>query len=343
MATSQFTLYSSSDVSGPGLLTGQAGMLLALLDACLVNGYAGKSAAGWSKPYVNSGNIGCYKQGAGAGFGLVINDNGPNVTSTYKEAWGTAWESVAGVGAPVGSGSGQFPTPAQLLTTGHTVWRKSTSADSAGRAWLLAADASTFYLWIATGDAVGAYYANFFGDAFSMAGASDAYRCVIVAGAAENAPSPTAGSYSCDLIAATINSQPGKFMARTVGGGGTSILIGNIGNPSLTAGLVGSSYAAGLVLNGALQTPNSADNSIYLSPIWVYESVGQLIRGRMRGLFQIGHPSTNFTDGQTFAGGGDYAGKAFRIVKTGPAFVAGGTAAYIAMWALEISATVETN
>src|ERR1035437_2380958 len=127
---SQFTVFSSSDAAGPGLLTGAAGSLLAVLDACLVTSYAGHTlAAQWTKPTANAGNIGCYKQGAGAGLSLVINDAGPNGTSTYKEAWAIGWESVAGVGSPVGTGSGQFPIPAQLLTTGHDVWRKSATAE----------------------------------------------------------------------------------------------------------------------------------------------------------------------------------------------------------------------
>ena len=136
-------IYSSATggAGNPGLLTGQVGDLLRVLDKVLVNGWTGVAAAGWTKPIANSGNIGCYQQGAGAGFGVVVNDNGPNVTSTFKEAWATGWESIAGIGAPVGSGGGQFPVPAQLLTTGHVVWRKSTTADGTGRAWICFADA----------------------------------------------------------------------------------------------------------------------------------------------------------------------------------------------------------
>src|SRR6267142_3788080 len=133
---SQFTQYSSLDASAP-VLSGSAGALLTVLDAILVNGYGSKSAAGWSKPIANAGSIGSYKNGTGSTqLGLVINDNGANVTSTFKEAWATGWESVAGVGASVGSGTGQFPTPAQLLTTGHVVIRKSLTADATARNWV---------------------------------------------------------------------------------------------------------------------------------------------------------------------------------------------------------------
>ena len=344
---SQFTIFSSSDVSGPGLLTGQAGTLLALLDACLVTGYAGHSVSpAWTKPVANSGNIGSYKQGAGAGLGLVVNDAGPNGTSTYKEAWATAWESVAGVGSPVGSGSGQFPTAAQLLTSGHVVWRKSASADATGRSWVLAADSSTFYLWVSTGDSAGVYYHAGFGDVFSLKGSSDAYRCFIYGRGIENSSAGLASASAdwTDAIechAGTGGStnnlsvgQPGHFMARTVGGGGTSILITKKGDGSAAtgSGQTNPPYASPLV--GVFQTPNLADNALYLSPIWVVETSAVTVRGRMRGLFQICHPASAFADGHIFAGGGDFAGKSFLVVKGG---VNGG------FWAVETSGTVETN
>src|SRR6185369_17757627 len=104
----QFTIYSSSDPGNgsdqPGLLTGQAGDLLRVLDKVLVNGYTGKAAAGWTKPFVNATNSGCYKQGAGSLFALHIQDNGANVTSTFKEAWATGWETITATSATVGTG-----------------------------------------------------------------------------------------------------------------------------------------------------------------------------------------------------------------------------------------------
>jgi hypothetical protein len=121
---SQFTKYSYLDPSGPGVLFGAVGEVIRVLDACLINGYTGKAAAGWTKPFSNSSNMGCYKQNGGAGMTLFVNDNGPNVTSTGKEAWVVGWESMTAVSSPVGTGYGQFPLPGQQLTTGHGVIRK---------------------------------------------------------------------------------------------------------------------------------------------------------------------------------------------------------------------------
>ena len=332
---SQFTIFSSSDVSGPGLLSGTAGSLLTILDACLVTGYSGHSVSpAWTKPFANSGNIGCYKQGAGAGLGLVINDNGPNVTSTYKEAWAIGWESVAGIGAPVGTGSGQFPTPAQLLTTGHVVIRKSASADATGRYWVLFADSATFYFFVASGDAASAYMAFMFGDVFSLKGSSDAYRCMIHGRASENNSTGGTTADNTDSIypcAVTGANGPGMFMARSYGGGGTSITTQKMGDMNALGAYVSNT---GVAVGGFFQTPNGPDNSIYLSPVKVIELAAVSVRGRLRGIYQVCHPLANFADGQTFAGGGDYAGKSFRIVSHG---INNG------FWALETSATVETN
>ena len=84
---------------------------------------------------------------------------------------------------------------------------------------------------------------------------------------------------------------------------------------------------------GSLQTPNSG-NSLYLSPIRVVGGCGLICRGRLRGIYQVCHPVGSFADGQTFSGGGDYAGKSFQIISK---MVNGG------FLAIETSATVETN
>jgi hypothetical protein len=323
MSVSRFTVYTSSDANGPGPIAGAAGTLLTVLDGCLVNGYSGKTAAGWTKPFANASNIGCYKQGAGAGLGLVINDNGQNVTSTFKEAWAIGWEIVAGVGSPVGTGTGQFPTPAQLNTTGHCVVRKSVAASSATNYWILFADASTFYLFILTGDTANTYQGFFFGDMFSLAGSADKYRCILMGNSTENSNSSNLGDTN---LANTVT--PGHYMARSWGGTGTSLQVTKVGDYQV---------AFSNSFSGLLQQPNGPDNSYYLCPARVAEVGGPLIRGRLRGIYQVCHPVGNFTDGQTFSGGGDFAGKTFSIVKSIPS---GGGGAFLA---IETSNTVETN
>lgn len=324
----QFNLYSSSDAAGPGLLTGQAGTLLTLLDMCLVTGYAGHPAPSpaWSKPIANAGNIGCYLPGAGSQMNLLINDNGPNVTSTTSEAWVCGWETLAGIGAPVGTGTGQFPTPAQQLATGHGVIRKSKTADAVGRSWFLYADSYTAILFIAAGDTVGTYIGFYFGDIFSLKGATDAYRTALIAKATENVVDGDLLVTITAINAATA----GHFMPRTYGGGGTSITIGKHGDNARQTSATN--------VDGLVQTPNGPDNAYYLCPVWVHEPSANIIRGRLRGLYYLLHPTASFADGQTFSGAGDFAGKTFKLFK---AMKNANSATSILL--VEDSATVELN
>lgn len=333
MAASQFKVYTSSDVGGPGLLTGAAGTLGAILKACLVDGYSGHPAAGWSCPVAAASNIYSFQLGAGStGCGFVLNDNGPNGTSTFKEAWITGWESISGVGSPVGSGTGQFPTPAQLLTSGHAVIRKSATADSTGRSWVIFADAYTLHLFIATGDSAGIYGGVYFGDFYSLKSTTDTYRCCLISVAVENTAANATGTgvaYGSTSLATA--SLAGHFIARSFGGGGTSITAGKHGDAAKQSGV--SSLA------GNLQTPNGPDNSYYISPIYLTESVASCVRGRLRGLYQLCHAPAGFADGQTIAGAGDFAGKEFYILRDAYA----GTQPAAVPILIETSATVETN
>lgn len=364
MATSQFTIYSSSDVNGPGVITGWSGSLIRVLDYCLYSGSVSKPSAGWLKPIANSASVSgtdvyaCYKQPSGSMMTFFVNDYFPNATAAGKEAWITGWESItslcnAAATANVGGGYGQFPTPAQLLTTGHVVWRKSTTSDNTnGRTWIVLADAYTCYVFIQTGDAVGYYYAGMFGDIFSMKSSADNYKCMIIGRGGENsAVGAASGATPCNgtegwdgftwfRTNTTVPPQgiayPGHFMARTSGGGGSSITVGKLGDLGKCIPYTNNDTNTYPLWTcyGNMQTPNSPDNSYYLSPIWVHEPSSYFIRGRMRGMYQLCHGQVSFTDGQTFGGSGDFAGKTFQVFRY---FPTGG------MYAFEISNTVEIN
>lgn len=356
MATSQFTIYSSADPFGPGLMTGTTGSLVTILDACLVNGYSGKPAAGWTKPLSNiSGTLACYQQASGSQFTLFINDAAPNVTSTAKEAWACGFEKITSLTGSTGGGSiftgsygngsgyGQFPLPSQLLTTGHVVVRKSVTADTTLRPWIIAADTSTMYMWVQTGDNSNVLlYSHWsFGDIYSLRGSADLWRCYVYAMPAENNV-PGAGNDVSDCMNMgaqrdTANSLTGQmaghYIARTMNGTAGSQPIGRKGDVGATA-QGHSALVAVVPINGVLPCPNIADNSIYMSPLWAIDYPSAGYRGRYRGIVHVCHPVANFMDGQIIQGSGDYAGKTFMIVRQ---------SVYGSMWALETSATVETN
>lgn len=299
----QFIQYTSGDASAPQL-AGTAGSLIAVLDACLITGYGAKAAAGWTHPVATSGNIASYKQGTGSsGFGLVINDNGPNVTSTYRDARAIGWEVVAGVGAPVGSGTGQFPTPAQANTTGFLVIRKSVSADAVARPWVLFADSRTFYLFTATGDTAGSYHTFGFGDIYSYGGTGDAYRCMIMAKINENAGG--AENNSLDYLSAFNAAVGGNYIARTAGGTGGSLNVGKHADAVKCA----------TNMIGTCVYPNTIDSSLLVSPIYVHQIAEPSVRGYLRGAYVSLHPTAGLTDAVALNGTGESAGKTFYVIK----------------------------
>ncbi len=331
-----FQMYTSGDAAGPGALTGEANKLILLLRAILVDGYGAIPAAGWSEPIAAAGNCAAFRPGAGTRFGLFVNDNGPNATSTYKEAWVTGWESVSGIAAPVGSGTGQFPTAAQLLTTGHGVVRKSASANAVGRDWIAFADPYTCYLFIASGDAVGSgtytygYTMLFFGDFYSVKSTDDDYRGMIVCRTTENSSGNNFEGFGSQVAAPTTTAPGGFYLARTYGGAGGSVAASHQGD-------YGKNTAA--VYAGKIQYPNGPDNSLYLSPIWIFEPTSGTVRGRFRGLYHVCHEVVNFTDGQDITGAGDFAGKTFKVIR--PIFSRVSNTP--SMVAVETSDTLDTN
>jgi len=332
MPVSQFTIYSSSDASGPGPIQGVVGDMLRVLNACLVNGYPGKAAAGWTKPLADSANAGCYQNGTGSSqLNLHIDD------TAAQYAYATGWETISAVGG-VGTGTGQFPTPAQHGTTGRVNWIKSTTASAVPRTWIIAADAHTCYMWTDIGsNGVYAHYA--FGDVFSLKPTTDTYRCMIY-GSSIGTTMLTAPTGMCDCLtssqAATYwgVANPNfimHYMARTWGGGGSSIQIGRGGDLQVSIQFNATyPYAAYQFGN----QPYGPDNTVYMSPLRVFEYPSGQYRGRFRGLYMPAHYYTQFSDGQTFSGAGDYAGKTFQVVHRG---------GNLGVWLVETSNTVETN
>lgn len=336
MAVSQFTIYSSSDGSGPGPIQGVAGDLLRVLDACLVNGYLGKTAAGWSKPLANSSNCGCYRNGAGSTqLNLHINDNGPHGSTTYRETYAVGWETISAVGGTTGVGTGQFPLT--FNTAGVCSWRKSDTANTTPRSWIVAADAHTMYMWVDVASN-NVYSHHAFGDIYSLKPTTDTYRCMIYGWGVGNTQTYLTGEWS-DCIVMPENGQwgvtninwDGHFLARSWGGGGGAVKFNKVGDASVSYPFNASYRQYGHQMGNQTFGP---DNKAYMAPFRVFEQASGQYRGRLRGLYMPCHYYTLYSNGQTFSGAGDYAGKEFMAIRQG------GNAG---VWLLEISNTVETN
>lgn len=279
------TIYKSSD-SGAPTLDGQAGSLIAVLDACLVNGYGSKAAAGWTKPYSGT-NTAVYQPVDG--HPLDVNDNGAGAGTT-QEATVRGYESMTAVA----TGTNPFPTTAQQAAPGIYI-RKSTTATSTARGWVLIADGYTFHLFTLPADTTSAYQGFSYGRFYSFK-SGDAYRTMIFG---KTVSGVNAGGLGISPASSAGTGTSGLYAPRTHAATGTSIQM--------------SVNGIGSVITNPWPGPNSADGLVYISRWLLGESlVG--VRGYVRGIYQM-LTGNSMSDGDTFTGSGDFAGRTFLVLK----------------------------
>jgi len=307
----QFTKYT-------GTVTGVAGSLITALNAALVTGQ------GWTT--ATNGNRSWYRPPSGNQLYLAVDDSG---VVTAKEARMTGFEGLPTITASPITGTNPFPTAAQNSTgngVANVCARKSATADATTRAYQIFADARSMYLFILTGDSAGYYLCFMFGEVFSIM-AGDAWNTVVIGRFAENSAVVT--NDSLDYINPYISSGAisGNFIARSHTGVAGAVAMCRVGDATKANASTGA-----VMGTGGLPFPQTTDSGLYLSPVWPTNSL--VLRGRMRGFWQICHATTSFADGDTFTGTGALAGKTFQIIKPG----GGG-----GIFCIETSATLETN
>lgn len=322
---SQFTVYSSSMADAP-TLTLHTGSLVNLLNKILVTGFGSTPGAGWELAFTSSDGSGsCYRPPSGSRFYLSVQDDTLTPYTPY-EAHTRAFE----IATSWNSGSGQFPKISQGESAlGRLVSKKVYTESLDPKQWIAFVDAYTLYLFWKTsysGGVSGAWDQSvIFGDIYSYGGSSDLYRCLHIGKESMN-------SFYSDRLAACESvdfSLSGHYMVRSYKGRDGSVRVSKSGN---------SNYMSTAYLTGTFLYPNGPNNSIIMSPIWVYDTPRKTIRGTMRGIYPIYHSYTNFIDADTFEGTGELEGRTFQIVcpyRT--------PADSISVFAMEISNTLDTN
>lgn len=286
------TIYDSTDVGAP-TLTSAPGSLIAVLDACLVNGYGSQVGAGWSKPFIGT-NLAVFRQGTGNRMYLRIDDT----LQMYARVVG--YETMTGIN----TSTGKFPLEGQF--PGGLYMQKSNIVDGNSRGWKIIATSKAFYLWINASNTLLPYgYSQlyFFGDIASYK-SNDAFNTLVIANTDNNYYSQTIGT----LASALSTTIPGHYMARSYTQIGSSIQVGKHSDSIRGAGIMG---------RGSLQYPNVIDQSIVLAPVWVHEPANSTypIRGTMPGLWNICHTAP-FSHGDTFVGDGPLVGKTFMAISS---------------------------
>lgn len=299
------TIYKSTDTSAPSL-DGQAGSLVTVLDAILVNGYGSKTAAGWTIAFTTT-NKRSYKQGSpSAGvpptqYYLDVDDTGPGAGTT-SEARMRGYETMSAIA----TGTNPFP-PA-----GTNVALRKKSASTAGAiAWICIADETTFYFFSLTGDTATTYMTFAFGEFYSYV-SGDTYKNIIMARTENNSSGTGSGVNAITQITA-VNTfaalSQTNYAARDYAG--LNIGSGLAKNPLMPS--------AGTYMGSAkMPYPNAADGALLMSPIGVFTGAAAAtlsLHGELRGFFYAAHANTNFTNLDTFSGSGALAGRTFIIVR----------------------------
>ncbi|KAA9003478.1 hypothetical protein FJU31_04020 [Stenotrophomonas cyclobalanopsidis] len=168
------TIFKSTD-SGAPQLSGQAGSLVALLDAVLVDGYGTgvdrRSGAGWTKA-LSGLNKRAYRNNAvsGTGFYLQVEDPGPSGTGQIA--------FVRGYSAMTAFDTGLQPTPTATSRENGVLIAKSSELDGDSRRWIAIADSRIIYLFINPWPSANYYHPYFFGDYISYKAGDSNNWCV---------------------------------------------------------------------------------------------------------------------------------------------------------------------
>lgn len=298
-------VYKSSDTSAPAL-TGTAGTLAALLYACLVTGYGSKAAAGWAREFTGT-NKAAFRAAAGNRMRLRIDDTG----STEGKAVG--YETMS----DVDTGTNLFPTAAQL--SGGIFIRKSNTADSTNRPWMLVANDRIFYLFIDSGTsgtdwsvapaASGLSGCFCFGEFSSYKNGGDSYNSIIFGAIVT---STSVGRFAEHTQQNTYNATNGHWIVRNTAGTVGAVTCAK----SLALGQ-NTGSAIGLSSNWG-PYPDPVTGGLLISPLLVNEAAasGWVVRGVLPGLWAPMH-SLPGAHADTFSGSGVTSGKTFVLASAG--------------------------
>ncbi len=301
------TVYRWDDASAP-VLSGTAGALTTVLDACLVNGYGSKPAAGWAIAFTGT-NKRVYRAATGSRAYLRFDDSGT------ANARVRAAESMTDVDTITGN---PCPTDVQISGGGYLI--KSSSADSTARPWVLVADGLRFHLYVGYNDttAIGlastAYrHTYFFGDIASyLPGDSFNFFMILATG------SSSSNNYGAATSDSNANAQSGHYILRATDQVTTSIAYSK-GSDKRVSG-------SGLIGSGGVAYPDPVTGGMLLSQVFATQPTQLHVRGRIPGLWAPLH-SLPASPGDTFSGAGALAGRTFILLDS----AAGSTRGRIAL------------
>ena len=315
-------IYKSTDTGAPGL-DGLPGSLVALLKACLVDGFGVLPAAGWTlelDDLLNHRMILRNDTVNGTGRYFVFRDDGDvRLDGTYSTTSIATFHGCESY-TDIDTTSGNFPNlngdpnPDQNMTTarGLTI-HKSNVEDASLRPWTLIADERTFYLfawiWNTTNDnpetivpsssADSIACGVMCGDFVTLNGTPDPYACAVIGGMGQYLSS---ANYSDHKFAGSSGDTivGGHYINRSMEGGAGAVGFGK--QPVLLrpySQIGGRPFSA--MEGNYLPYPMPQTGGMMISELGLWEEKSApekvntsldskyLIRGTMRGIYGVPH------------------------------------------------------
>lgn len=269
-------VYKSTDAGAPAQLGG-TGTVIGILDACLVNGYGSKAAAGWTKVF--SGTDTAVYKGVGANAKYLRVGGGDLTSGVFRATLLFGYETMT----DVNTGTGRFPNEAETGSNAtYCVGRveSNTNATPLNVPWLLVATDKFFWfcnVWTQNTNYLQGTSLMGFGE-FPSFDPNDTNNTVLIGNKGAGAPATAytvnsstvaAGGYNVTLANDIYGLRSGKDACIWTGLSSQSLL----GTPISTT-------------TPAAQYPSAMDGKIHMATAAVYEE-GVGIRGRLPGLFSM--------------------------------------------------------
>ena len=254
--------------------------------------------AGWTKLYSGT-NLAAYKIAAAEGTGMILRVDDADATVARVRGYETMTD--------VATGTGPFPSVAQVAASGLW-WSKSNTGTAAARPWRIVADDRGFFYFPKNFDTSSEHQGNYFGDILSLK-SNDPYACVLRANNADRSSSVVAISDGLEY-ADSSQAAEGLYAARAANTLGGAIKHHAAPVTSVGLALTHVSGASGFTY------PSPIDNGLMLTPLVVYSANGY--RGYLPGI-RCSPQLTNiaFATDDVVPGSGDMAGKSVTVIKLG--------------------------
>lgn len=302
----QFTIYSSTDASAP-VLSSESGKLVDVLDACLVNGYGAKAAAGWDIAYTGTSKR-AYRAATGNRMYYRVQNDSISAALTFRGALVCGYESMSSVDV----GARAFP---MAFPVSYITWWLAYTANSTPIPWTVYADGVTAYVVVQCNLPTAASWQIYAMGEFTSYLATDNYNSIlggiIVPISLSGNPTVVDNTFLYINRSTVVGiSDTTKAIPRgwtQLGVSPTQLVMTDVSFPGTNL----LQYSVGFPAGQLNQYPSAGNLVVYPLELREITETGYYIpRGRLRGLFGWGHNidflahggNYTSTNGRTFQG-----------------------------------------